>query len=89
MTQRASPYAAYNAEVAAKINEAFEGPLAAIAGRPETVAQVIEQAISATRPKTRYLITAAAHVVVKLREWLPDRAFDAVLRSQYKPPRPA
>lgn len=87
--QETSAYSAFNAQVAAKIHEAFEGPLAFAAGTPETVAQVIETAITATRPKTRYLITAAARVFVVLREWLPDRAFDAMLRSQFTPPKPS
>lgn len=87
--QSASPYAAYNAQVAAKITEAFEGPLARFSGTPEAVAAVIEAGISAARPKTRYVVTAAAHVLIRLRGWLPDRTFDAFLGTQYKPPRPA
>jgi NAD(P)-dependent dehydrogenase (short-subunit alcohol dehydrogenase family) len=88
VTQRESPYAAFNAQVAAKIKDAFEGPMAMMAGKPETVAQTIERAITASRPRTRYLITPAAHVILKLKEWLPDRGFDAFLRTQFTPPRP-
>ncbi len=85
--QSSSAYTTFNAQVSAKIKEAMEGPMAVMAGTPETVAGVIERAITARRPKTRYLITAAAHVIVGLREWLPDRGFDAFLRTQFTPPR--
>lgn len=86
--QMSSAYTAYNEQVAAKINEAFEGPLAMAAGTAEAVADVIARAVGASRPKTRYTVTAAARVLITLREWLPDRAFDAMLKSQFTPPRP-
>jgi NAD(P)-dependent dehydrogenase (short-subunit alcohol dehydrogenase family) len=86
--QAGSAYAAYNEQVAAKINEAFEGPMAAMAGTPEAVAQVIAQALAAGRPHTRYVVTAAAKFLVRLRAWLPDRAFDAFLKTQFTPPTP-
>jgi NAD(P)-dependent dehydrogenase (short-subunit alcohol dehydrogenase family) len=87
--QNASPYTAFNAAVAGKIHEAFEGWMAALAGAPEDVAKAIERAISASRPRTRYAITAAAHTMMFLRRWLPDRSFDAFLRTQFPPPRPS
>ncbi len=87
--QSDSPYAKFNAEVAGKIHEAFEGWMAVAAGVPESVAKAIEHAITADRPRTRYPITAAARLMMFLRRWLPDRAFDAFLRTQYTPPRPA
>jgi hypothetical protein len=74
--------------VAAKIREAFEGQLAAFAGEPIDVARKIEHAISAPKPRTRYPVTAAAHLLTRLRPLLPDRAFDAFLRTQFKPPQP-
>ena len=84
-----SPYAAFNAAVAGKIHEAFEGWMAVAAGAPEDVAKAIEHAISASRPRTRYPITAAARVMMFLRRWLPDRGFDAFLRTQFPPPQPS
>jgi hypothetical protein len=30
-----------------------------------------------------------ARTLIGLRRWLPDRAFDAMLRTMMKPPRPA
>jgi NAD(P)-dependent dehydrogenase (short-subunit alcohol dehydrogenase family) len=85
--QDSSPYTAFNAAVAGKIHEAFEGWMAIAAGAPEDVAKAIEHAVSADRPRTRYAITAAAKSMMFLRRWLPDRAFDGFLGTQY--PRPS
>jgi NAD(P)-dependent dehydrogenase (short-subunit alcohol dehydrogenase family) len=79
-----SPYAEFNGVVARKIREAYDGPMARLAAPPEVVAAVIEKAISARRPKTRYPITAFARILMGLRRWLPDSAFDAMLRTQYR-----
>ncbi len=80
-------YAAFNQAVAAKIKEAYEGPMGRLAAGPEAVAHVIEKAITASRPATRYTVTAAARTIMALRRWLPDRAFDAFLRTQFAPPK--
>src|SRR5271155_2781298 len=53
-----SPYAAFNAVLARQIREAYEGgPMSRFAGTPEAVAVVIERAISAASPRTRYKVT--------------------------------
>ncbi len=84
-----SPYAAFNAVLEKQIREAYEGgPMARFAAPPESVAEVIEKAISATSPRTRYKVTLAARVLMGLRRVLPDRAFDAFLRTQFPPPAP-
>ena len=83
---QSSPYASFNAALASKVREAYEGPMAMMAAGPEAVARVIEKAISARRPKARYPVTVAARVLMRLRRWLPDRAFDAFLRTQFPPP---
>lgn len=82
-----SPYAAFNASMAERMHDAFEGSMASMAAGPEAVARAIEKAISAPRPKTRYVVTLAAHLLMGLRRWLPDRAWDAMLRTQYTVPR--
>ena len=56
------------------------------AAGPEAVALVIEKAITAPRPAARYTVTAAARILMGLRRVLPDRAFDAFLRTQFAPP---
>jgi hypothetical protein len=49
---------------------------------------VIERAITSANPKTRYNVTLAARVLMGLGACLPDRAFDAFLRTQFPPPAP-
>jgi NAD(P)-dependent dehydrogenase (short-subunit alcohol dehydrogenase family) len=83
-----SPYAKFDAALAKKVREAYEGPMGYLAAGPEAVARVIEQAITARRPRTRYVVTAAARLLLGLRRWLPDRAFDAFLRTQFVQPGP-
>jgi NAD(P)-dependent dehydrogenase (short-subunit alcohol dehydrogenase family) len=86
--QDGSAYAVFNAAVAGKIHEALEGGmLAALAGAPEDGATAIAKAIGASRPRTRYPITAAARTLIFLRRWLPDRGFDAFLKTQFPIPR--
>lgn len=85
--QNHSPYAAFNAVVSQRLRDAYEGPLAMMAAGPEAVAAAIEKAISARRPKARYPVTVAARFLMGLRRWLPDRAFDGLLRTQFSPPK--
>ena len=80
----ASPYADFNASVAKRIRGTYKGPMAA---GPEAVARAIEKAVSAKHPRTRYPVTAAARLLMLTRRILPDRAWDAVLRMQFKAPR--
>lgn len=81
-----SPYNAFRAALAKAIRDAYDGPLAALSGTCEAVARVIENAIAAEHPRTRYRITAVARILIAMRRLLPDRAFDAFLRTQLKPP---
>lgn len=79
-----SAYAEFNKILAKKVKEAYEGPMAALAAGPDAVAVVIEKAITASAPKTRYPVTGAAHFILALRRWLPDALFDAFLRTQFR-----
>lgn len=81
-----SPYEAFHKKLSASIQDANTGQIAMLAVEPDVVAKVIERAIAAPRPKTRYLITAGAHVFVGLRRLLGDRGFDAFLRTQFPSP---
>ena len=76
-------YADYHEAVAKADAETDESRLA---GDPEDVAATIEKAISARRPKTRYRVTAVARLLPALKGVLPDRAFDAFLRTQAPAP---
>ncbi len=54
---------------------------------PDAVAQVVEQALTATRPKTRYLVGADAKFRALMIKLLPDRVSDRVLSWVLKLPR--
>jgi NAD(P)-dependent dehydrogenase (short-subunit alcohol dehydrogenase family) len=45
----------------------------------ERVAKVVEHALTAARPRSRYLVGFDAHLMATLHWLLPDRAFDALL----------
>ncbi len=47
---------------------------------PEAVAEVVGRALTARRPRTRYVIGRDAKVQAALGRLLPDRAFDALVR---------
>jgi NAD(P)-dependent dehydrogenase (short-subunit alcohol dehydrogenase family) len=54
---------------------------------PDAVAQVVEHALTAARPKTRYLVGADAKFRALMVKLLPDRVSDAVLTWVLKLPR--
>jgi NAD(P)-dependent dehydrogenase (short-subunit alcohol dehydrogenase family) len=86
ITPSDGPYAAFDKAVADTTVGAYEGPLARLGGGPDKVAQAIEKAISARRPRPRYLVTASARLILTQRRLMPDRAWDAFLGTQF--PRP-
>jgi NAD(P)-dependent dehydrogenase (short-subunit alcohol dehydrogenase family) len=46
---------------------------------PEAVAEVVGRALTARRPRTRYVVGREARIQARLARWLPDRAFDALI----------
>jgi NAD(P)-dependent dehydrogenase (short-subunit alcohol dehydrogenase family) len=82
------PYGSFNAALQAKISSAYEGLLAKTAASPEGIAKLIGKAIAAPRPRTRYVKPMTTRVLLFAKRVLPDRAFDAILRSQYPSPSP-
>ena len=81
------PYAEFNASVARSTREVYEkGPLARLGGGPEVVAQAIEQAITAPRPKIRYRVTPSARLLIGQRRLMTDGLWDRMLTTQF--PRP-
>jgi NAD(P)-dependent dehydrogenase (short-subunit alcohol dehydrogenase family) len=80
-------YSAFNAAVARATRDVYEkGPLAALGGGPDAVARVIERAIRARWPKSRYRVTLSAVLLLTLRQLMPDRMWDAFLKSQFPVP---
>ncbi len=85
LTQSAAPdgpYAALNAATDHQMAQTYRSAL--LSAPPETVAKVIERAVTGSRPRTRYLITPAAKTLVHTRRLLGGRAFDAYLRLQWR-----
>ena len=81
------PYASFNAAVGAATVGVYEGPMKRLGGGPEAVARTIERAIASQNPKPRYKVTASARLALGQRRLLTDRAWDAVMRSQFPQPR--
>jgi len=79
-------YTEFNRGVAKLTEEAYHGPMARLGAGPEAVAETIARAISARRPKTRYLVTASAHLLINQRRLTPDRIWDRLMRTQYPSP---
>ncbi len=83
------PYAAYKAAVGTSFTRAATGLVARMGSDAPDIAAVITRAVTARRPRTRYLINPVAKSVVAMNRLLPGRAYDAVMRRQYGLPGPA
>jgi NAD(P)-dependent dehydrogenase (short-subunit alcohol dehydrogenase family) len=59
------------------VRKMLQGP----AAPAEKVAKVVEHALTARRPRTRYLVGTDAKLLAFLHWLLPDRAFDALLAT--------
>jgi hypothetical protein len=73
-----------NRAIAKGIADAYESQMKALAAPPQAVARVIERAITSARPRARYVVTAAARILLGLKWLLPDRVFDSFLRMQMR-----
>ncbi len=82
------PYGEFNAAVGKATAEAYEsGPLSKLGAGPDAVARTIERAIKSRRPRARYRVTASAKLLLTQRRMMPDRVWDAFLRSQFPQPK--
>jgi short-subunit dehydrogenase len=81
------PYATYKAAVGASFGRTQAGLVGRLGSTPEDIAKVITQAVTARRPRSRYLINPVAKSLVAMNQVLPARAYDSVLRRQYGLPR--
>ncbi len=80
-------YGEFDAAVARTTKHVYEGGLLARLGAdPDQVANVIEKAVGARRPRTRYRTDLAGRLLLTQRALLPDRAWDAVMRRSYPQP---
>jgi NAD(P)-dependent dehydrogenase (short-subunit alcohol dehydrogenase family) len=81
------PYGKFNTKLAAMTTGVYESPIRHLGGGPDVVAKAIEKAISRRRSPSRMLLTPSAHLTVLQRRLLPDRLWDAMLRTQLPQPR--
>jgi NAD(P)-dependent dehydrogenase (short-subunit alcohol dehydrogenase family) len=85
-TNEDGPYGEFNTAVGAATAGAYEGPMAKLGGGPDAVAKVIQKALEAKRPQTRYRVTASARLLLTQRNLVPDRVWDMLVSSSF--PRP-
>jgi short-subunit dehydrogenase len=82
-----SPYAEFNAALTKQVQNAYSGVIGRlVAAGPDRVAKAIEKAISADRPRARYVVTPTARLMIELHRVLPGRAFDLIMRTQFPTP---
>lgn len=82
----AGPYDDFKRRLAASYAGAYDGRRRNLASSADSVAAVIVKAADANRPRARYVVGPIAHAAVTGRRLLPDRVFDAVVRSQFPTP---
>ncbi|MBA3348424.1 MAG: SDR family NAD(P)-dependent oxidoreductase [Actinobacteria bacterium] len=83
------PYATFDASVAASTAGTYDSGMARVLGGDgDDVARVVERALTARRPRTRYRVTVSARLFLTLRRVLPDRLWDAVVGRSFPQPRP-
>ena len=75
------PYATYKAAVGASFGRTQAGLVGRLGSTSEDIAKVITQAVTARRPRPRYLINPVAKSLVAMNQILPARAYDSVLRA--------
>ncbi|GGA52671.1 oxidoreductase [Dyella nitratireducens] len=51
---------------------------------PDVIASVVSKAVSASKPRTRYVAGKYAKPMIMIRQWLGDRVFDRVIMSQMR-----
>lgn len=81
------PYATYKAAVGASFGRTQAGLVGRFGSTSEDIAKVITQAVTARRPHARYLINPVAKSLVAMKQVLPARAYDSMMRRQYGLPR--
>jgi NAD(P)-dependent dehydrogenase (short-subunit alcohol dehydrogenase family) len=82
------PYEEFNRAVGEASRDVYEkGLLAKLGGPPDAVAERIEAALKAKRPRARYTVTPSARALLTLHAVLPDRGWDAMVGASFPRPR--
>ncbi len=80
-------YGDFNRHVGQATKDAYEkGPMKLLGGEPDAVAKVIEKAITASRPRTRYRVTPSATLLINQSHLMPDRLWDKFVSTQFPQP---
>ena len=80
-------YADFNRKVGLATTAAYErGALKLLGGDGDHVAKVIEKAITAKRPRTRYRVTPSATLLITQAHLLSDRLWDRFNATQFPKP---
>ena len=77
-----SPYAELVAAADRQMARSYANRL--LSASPEAVASVVERAAVGPRPRSRYVVTPPAKLLVHARRLLGGRAFDAYLRTVFR-----
>lgn len=83
----AGPYAGLNRAVDESMARSYRSRT--LSATPDAVARVIERAVTARRPRSRYVVTPAAKALVHTRRLLGAPVWDAYLRAQFRVPAAA
>jgi NAD(P)-dependent dehydrogenase (short-subunit alcohol dehydrogenase family) len=78
-TSSASPYSSGAERMDAMIEGMYKNRLLSVG--PDAVAKVIERALTRRRPHTRYVVPVMTRGLIGVRQVLPGRAWDAMLRT--------
>lgn len=86
--QPGSAYQPFHDKLAAWAIDVHEGKNSTgrFASTPEKVAEAIERAVLARKPKARYPVGPLALGALKMRQLLPDAAFDKFVQRQFPTP---
>jgi NAD(P)-dependent dehydrogenase (short-subunit alcohol dehydrogenase family) len=83
---RDGPYAAFTAGLAERIATFYAGGGSRGTCTPNDVADVVVRAVTSRHPRSRYPVGLTGRAMISLRRVLPDRGFDALLRTQFPSP---
>ncbi|MBB3656672.1 NAD(P)-dependent dehydrogenase (short-subunit alcohol dehydrogenase family) [Rhizobium sp. BK650] len=73
------PYAKMAQSIAASIERSYGKGQGT---DPKVIADLVGDAVRSTRPRTRYAAGKYARMLIGVRKWFGDRAFDRVIKSQ-------
>lgn len=82
VAQENSPYAGLLAASVAATTGGYSNRMAAC---PERVARTVLKAVESRRPRSRYVVTAAARAIIATRTVGGDRAWDTLIGQRFRP----